>query len=103
MYKWQTSRSLEDFQTLIDVARKYAAGEVNFTCVCVAAHAFNDAARMHVVDPRIKELAAEWASMAWKVWPGQIRAKNGIPEGEFLSWVQSQLSVFEDFDLHRQQ
>jgi len=91
----QSSRRLPEFKALVEIARSYVAGEVHFSHVCAAAAALNEAVNVYAVDPRVKQVTAEWAEMTRRAWPEWGRVKDPVTPEEFKAWVQLQLCVFD--------
>lgn len=94
----QSPRRLPEFRALVEVARSYVAGDTHFSYVCAAAAAFNEAVKMYVVDPRVKQIASEWVKMSLRVWPEMLPVPNPITPEEFKEWVRLQLVVFEPME-----
>jgi hypothetical protein len=90
-----SSRHLPEFNALVEIARSYIAGNVHFSHVCSAAEAFNEAAKIHMVDPRVRHIALEWFKVSSRVWPEWGKAENQLTPEEFKEWVRHQLSVFD--------
>ena len=91
----QSSRRLPEFKALVEAARAHVDGSLHFSHVCSAATALNEAAKVYVVDPRVRQIAAEWSQMASRVWPEWGKVENLVSPEEFTEWVKSQLSVFD--------
>lgn len=94
---------LPELRALIEIARRYSAGDVHYSYVCNAVDALREALRYSPCDPRIKSLAQEWESMAIRLWPEMLQISNPVSEPEFMTWVQTQLVVFESEDLDKGQ
>jgi hypothetical protein len=95
MQSMQSPRRLPEFKALIETARSLVAGKAHFSEVCVAAGAFDEAAKMYVVDPRVRQIASDWIDMARRVWPEWDQVQDPVTPQEFQDWVQFQLSVFD--------
>lgn len=91
----QSTRRLPEFKALVEAARAHVAGSLHFSHVCSAAAAFNEAVKVYVVDPRVRQIAAEWSEMGSRVWPEWGKVENPVSPEEFTEWVKSQLSVFD--------
>jgi hypothetical protein len=86
---------LPEFRALVEAARSFVAGDLHFSHVCAAAAAFDEAVKIYIVDPRVKQIASEWVGMASRAWPEWGQVPDPVTPEEFKEWVQRELSVFE--------
>lgn len=86
---------LPELRELLEVAKEFVAGRVNYSFVCAELDGFYGMACILPVAPQIRVMAAEWNAMAMRVWPEMMPLDDPISEEEFRQWVREQLTVFE--------
>ena len=76
---------------MVDIARQFVAGNVHFSYVETAADRCALWAKVHGAHPAIQALAAEWATLADRVWSKQAPPSQALTLEEFLHRVAEDL------------
>ena len=80
---------------LIEVAKRFVAGEVHFSKLASLAGDLEFKTRAYSAHPSINKWAKEWALMADRCWNEYGQHDDPITETELRDWVREQLAVLE--------
>lgn len=96
----RTKGLFPEFREMITVARQYQAGEVHFSELNGPVLRAKTAATYLGGHPELKKMADEWELMLHRLWNewNFLPKDEEITEDEFRTWLDAQLTVFEDFD-----
>jgi hypothetical protein len=92
-----------EVREMVEVARRFVAGEVHFSFLVGPTEACLLWATIHGAHPAIDALAAEWQSRADRVWNEWRQHGPGVhpPVEEFRRRVAADLGLAPDAERHR--
>src|SRR5262245_25010554 len=85
-----------EVRDMVEVAKRFVAGEVHFSHMVAPTEACLLWARMHGADPAVLALAAEWQLLADRVWNEYGQHGQALPVEEFRRRVAADLGMVPD-------